>query len=324
VEDGQSDSGTNTTESGTESDTVASPSEGKRPKLHRRRSSGQSAVHKGSKISPILSDMAVYTKAYKWRNFQRPESTFYNHVFSFSEPKIKEFFKNTNTNHQVERHNLRYLMRVYPGFTRFTSNNFDPTMFWKKGVQMVALNWQKYGTLPTKTLLTTDLGMQIHEALFQANYQHGYILKPTSLLESSHPPSYHHLSPYESKSCKIKLDVQVISGQQLPRPKDYKPGQAVDPYVQIEMICPNGQTIEGRTCVVRDNEFNPMWDERLSFDVVTPSREFVFVRYTQSYNVADDRLSLHNGDKSAGNNLFGSYCIRLQDLHQGIPYSENY
>ena len=278
MEEGLSDSGSNTGESGTESDTIASPSEGKRPKLHRRRSSGQSPINRGSKISSILSDMAVYTKAYKWHNFQHAESTLYNHVFSFSEPKIKELFKNTHTNHHVEKHNLRYLMRVYPGLTRVTSNNFDPTVFWKKGVQMVALNWQKYGRLPPKPFLTADVGMQIHEALFQGNCQHGYILKPAPLLASSHPPSSHHPSPYESKSCKIKLDVQVISGQQLPRPKDYKPGQAVDPYVQIEMICPNGQTVERRSCAVRDNEFNPMWDERLSFDVVTPSREFVFVR----------------------------------------------
>ena len=165
--------------------------------------------------------------------------------------------------------------------------------------------------------------MQIHDALFQGNYQHGYILKPAPLLASSHPPSSHHSSPYESKSCKIKLDVQVISGQQLPRPKDYKPGQAVDPYVQIDMICPNGQVIEMHTRAVRDNEFNPMWDERLSFEVVTPSREFVFVRCLQSYHVADDRFSLHNDDKPTGSNLFASYCIKLQDLHQGILYSDN-
>ena len=140
-----SDSSANTAESGTESDATASPSEEKRPKLRQRRSSTQSPVSKGSKISPILSDMAVYTKAYKWHNFKRAESTLYNHVFSFSEPKIKELFRNANTNHQVEKHNLRHLMRVYPGLTRVTSNNFDPIVFWKKGVQMVALNWQKYG-----------------------------------------------------------------------------------------------------------------------------------------------------------------------------------
>jgi Ca2+-dependent lipid-binding protein len=73
--------------------------------------------------------------------------------------------------------------------------------------------------------------------------------------------------------------VHVISGQQLPRPKDFKLGQTIDPYVQIELICPNGQTAESRTRAVRDNEFNPMWDERLSCEMMTPSREFVFVRY---------------------------------------------
>lgn len=132
---------------------------------------------------------------------------------------------------------------------------------------------------PPLKMANVDLGMQIHEALFQANYQHGYILKPKPLLPSSHPPSSHHASPYESKACRIKLDVQVISGQQLPRPKDYKPGQAVDPYVHVEMICQSGQNMEGRTRSVRDNEFNPMWDETLSFDATTSSREFVFIRY---------------------------------------------
>jgi phosphatidylinositol phospholipase C, delta len=89
--------------------------------------------------------MAIYTKAYKWRNFKHTDCKLFNHVFSFSEPKIKELLKNTHTNHSVEKHNLRHLMRVYPGLTRVTSNNFDPTVFWKKGVQMVALNWQTYG-----------------------------------------------------------------------------------------------------------------------------------------------------------------------------------
>jgi phosphatidylinositol phospholipase C, delta len=128
-------------------------------------------------------------------------------------------------------------------------------------------------------MLIPDLGMQMHEALFQTNYQHGYILKPQTLLPASHPPSSHHPTPYESKPCRVKLDVHVISGQQLPRPKDYKLGQTVDPYVQIELICPNGQTSEGRTRAVRDNEFNPMWDERIACEMTTPSHEFVFVRY---------------------------------------------
>jgi phosphatidylinositol phospholipase C, delta len=124
----------------------------------------------------------------------------------------------------------------------------------------------------------TDLGMQLQDALFQANFQHGYILKPASLLPSSHPHGSHHPTPYESKACRIKLDLHIISGQQLPRPRDYKPGQVIDPYVQIEFIGATGQTHEYRTRAVRDNEFNPMWDERLSFDLVATGHEFIFVR----------------------------------------------
>ena len=152
MEEGCSDSGTGTAESGNESDNgplsqAPSPQDAKRPSPPRRQSSGRSATKspKLPKISPELSDMSIYTKAYKWKGFKLPDSGLYNHVFSFSEPKIKELFKNQQTNHQVEKHNLRYLMRVYPGMTRVSSNNFDPATFWKKGVQMVALNWQKYG-----------------------------------------------------------------------------------------------------------------------------------------------------------------------------------
>jgi hypothetical protein len=139
--------------------------------------------------------------------------------------------------------------------------------------------------LPTYWRLILDLGMQLNTAMFQANYQHGYILKPASLVPSSHPKASHHPTPYESKACRIQLSVNVISGQQLPRPKDYKPGTAVDPYVEVELICPTS-TAEQRTRAVRDNEFNPMWDERLKFDMVTTNREFAFVRYVspQTYS----------------------------------------
>lgn len=35
---------------------------------------------------------------------------------------------------------------------------------------------------------------------------------------------------------------------------------------------------------------------------------------------SDGRFSLHNDDKPNGSNLFASYCIRLQDLHQGYRH----
>jgi phosphatidylinositol phospholipase C delta len=138
-EDSISDISLSVTESGSDSDTPIVSSG-----LPRRQSFGQTHP-KTSKIGPTLCDMAVYTKAFKWRSFKHPESKLFNHIFSFSEIKFKELIKTAQTNHSLEKHNLRHLMRVYPGITRVSSNNFDPIMFWTKGVQMVALNWQTYG-----------------------------------------------------------------------------------------------------------------------------------------------------------------------------------
>ena len=36
-------------------------------------------------------------------------------------------------------------MRTYPKGTRFDSSNYDPTLLWGCGVQMVALNFQTPG-----------------------------------------------------------------------------------------------------------------------------------------------------------------------------------
>ena len=127
-----------TTESGTDSDT---PVLSERTNLPRRHLSG---IYRSSRIIPTLRDMAVYTKAFKWRTFRHAECKLFNHVFSFSETKIKELIKSPATNHYVEKHNRKHLMRVYPRITRVTSNNFNPIIFWTKDVQMVALNWQTY------------------------------------------------------------------------------------------------------------------------------------------------------------------------------------
>ena len=134
------------TESGSDSDTPVL-----HPTLPRRQSFGPPTNSKTSKIGPLLCDMSIYTKAFKWRSFRHPESKLFNHVFSFSEIKFKELIKSVQSSNEIERHNMRFLMRCYPGITRVSSNNFDPIMFWTRGVQMVALNWQTYGIVAPLT-----------------------------------------------------------------------------------------------------------------------------------------------------------------------------
>jgi phosphatidylinositol phospholipase C delta len=96
-------------------------------------------------ISEKLGSLGVYFQGIKFRNFALPVSKTYNHVFSLSELKINAMIKDASAHGQLVKHNKRYFLRVYPSGYRVTSTNFDPICYWKRGVQMVSLNWQTYG-----------------------------------------------------------------------------------------------------------------------------------------------------------------------------------
>lgn len=98
-------------------------------------------------ISEKLGSLGVYFQGIKFRNFALPVSKTYNHVFSLSELKVNAMIKDASTQGQLIKHNKRYFLRVYPSGYRVTSTNFDPISYWKRGVQMVSLNWQTYGKL---------------------------------------------------------------------------------------------------------------------------------------------------------------------------------
>ena len=68
----------------------------------------------------------------------------------------------------------RFLTRVYPFGLRFGSSNQEPSIFWRTGAQLVALNWQKF-----------DLGMQQNEALFRGSG--GMVLKPEYVHKGNAP-----------------------------------------------------------------------------------------------------------------------------------------
>src|SRR5690606_14824926 len=103
----------------------------------------------------VLADLAVYCAGVKFKGFDTPEAKTFNHIFSFMESSFSRFSKPREAKKALDRHNMRYLMRIYPDRTRITSNNFDPLIYWRRGVQMAALNWQRY-----------DLGMQLNRAMF--------------------------------------------------------------------------------------------------------------------------------------------------------------
>lgn len=96
-------------------------------------------------ISEKLGSLGVYLQGIKFRNFSLPVSKTYNHCFSLSELKINAMIKDMTAHAQLVKHNKKYFLRVYPSGYRVTSSNYDPIYYWKRGVQMVSINWQTYG-----------------------------------------------------------------------------------------------------------------------------------------------------------------------------------
>lgn len=65
----------------------------------------------------------------KFRNFSLPESKTIAHCFSLNERKVEYMIKDKHLKLSLDKHNRRYLMRVYPHVLRYKSSNFNPIPF---------------------------------------------------------------------------------------------------------------------------------------------------------------------------------------------------
>ncbi|KAJ5082441.1 hypothetical protein N7532_011484 [Penicillium argentinense] len=278
-----------------------------------------------SKITKPLSDLGVYSRGYKWHSFSSPESRKYNHVYSFAERSFESICQTHDNKVALESHNRKYLTRVYPSGFRLRSSNFDPNKFWRRGVQMAALNWQTY-----------DIGMQMNQAMFAAGSDRtGYVLKPDSLRL---PAPDNENQKRKTERQMVKFSVDVISAQQLPRPRSIGPEDNINPYVEIEMFSADdrGQSVafgEGgmdasarsgmsgigyphrrRTKIEQSNGYSPVFNDRFKLSLETKYPDLVFVRWTV-WSSLDGR--------SAGNNnsvQLATFTAKLTSLSQGYRY----
>lgn len=123
-------------------------------------------------------------------------------------------------------HNRNYLMRAYPSGLRVSSSNLDPSVFWRKGVQMVALNWQKW-----------DEGMMLNEGMFAG--EGGWVLKPEgyrSINQQRKNAAISHESQADAIAHKtLDLVITVYAGQAIPLPTGDESVRGFHPYVKCEL-----------------------------------------------------------------------------------------
>lgn len=259
-----------------------------------------------SKITAVLGELGVYTKGVKFNNFRGAEATTHNHVFSVNERTFRKLTESDSpAKKQLEDHNMRCLMRVYPSPSRVFSTNFEPLSHWRSGVQMAALNWQTY-----------DIGQQLNEAMFTGgNDRTGYVLKPAALRLESPTPAAGIRPPQKQE---VRFSVNIISAQQLPRPKGLSPDASINPYVEFETYCADdmGPNASG-TRIVPGNGYNPEFGENINVKLVTRYPSLVFVRWSV-WNSRDAQ----NTERAP----LATFTAKLDSLQQGyrhLPLFDN-
>ena len=289
------------------------------------RTTDELSKKKQNKIIRVLGELGVYCAGLKFHGFDTPDGKTYNHVFSFMEQTFTKNSRTPEAKRALVRHNMRYLMRVYPNGWRVASTNFDPLTYWRRGVQMAALNWQTY-----------DLGMQLNEAMFSGGTdQTGYVLKPSGLREIKMLPNVREeaeASFLRKERKNVTFSIDVVSAQQLMRPKNLPPNRTLDPYIEVEVYHADDKTKnfkalvgEGgldasgrdgtsglgsphrrRTQIIQENGFNPIFDKKFCFDLTTKHPDLVFVRWIvrtsrdgHSYDDKGPPLAVHTAKLSS-------------------------
>ncbi|XP_008850866.1 1-phosphatidylinositol 4,5-bisphosphate phosphodiesterase eta-2 isoform X1 [Nannospalax galili] len=226
-------------------------------------SRGTARQKKTMKLSRALSDLVKYTKSVGTHDVETEVASSWQ-VSSFSETKAHQILQQKPA--QYLRFNQHQLSRIYPSSYRVDSSNYNPQPFWNAGCQMVALNYQSEGRM-----------LQLNRAKFSANGSCGYVLKPLCMCQGVFNPNSEDPLPGQLKK---QLALRIISGQQLPKPRDSMlgdRGEIIDPFVEVEVIGLPVDCSKEQTRVVDDNGFNPMWEETLVFTVHMP--EIALVRF---------------------------------------------
>ncbi|RPB19371.1 PLC-like phosphodiesterase [Terfezia boudieri ATCC MYA-4762] len=257
---------------------------------------------KKQKITRALSDLAIYIGATHFPGTFTPPTPFRaGTVFSFSE---KVFANHQHAYpQQLFNHNLNHFMRVYPFGLRFSSSNADPTQFWRRGVQIVALNWQK-----------VDEGMMLNEGMFAG--EGGYVLKPPHFRPGADggPP------PPAPERKRLDLEIEVLAAQNIPLPDDDENPERFEPYVKVEVYVDdpalNADEIKGRTRKAKNKGTDALWEPKKKTKKIGEVVKFKGVEGVRDPAMCFVRIKVHD-EEFGKDDLAGWGCMRLDRTRRG-------
>ncbi|KAI3391332.1 hypothetical protein diail_7503 [Diaporthe ilicicola] len=162
---------------------------------------GQMVKTSKSLIREALGKLAIYTHSEHYKDFSAPAAKSPSHIFSIDEYKILKLHQSKHR--EMFTHNRDFFMRAYPHSTRVSSTNLDPSIYWRKGVQMVALNWQR---------AHVDEAIMLNSAMFES--EQGWVLKPQGYLSGDKTTSQAEAGQHRA----LIFRVTILAGQLLPLP----------------------------------------------------------------------------------------------------------
>uniref|UniRef100_G3U6T0 Phosphoinositide phospholipase C n=1 Tax=Loxodonta africana TaxID=9785 RepID=G3U6T0_LOXAF len=225
---------------------------------------GVTRQKKTMKLSRALSDLVKYTKSVGTHDVETEVASSWQ-VSSFSETKVHQILQQKPA--QYLSFNQHLLSRIYPSSYRVDSSNYNPQPFWNAGCQMSGCLWKEGFDCLQPGACPGSVGPQGGPRLLSLPPWPPGIFNPNS--EDPLPGQL-----------KKQLVLRIISGQQLPKPRDSMlgdRGEIIDPFVEVEIIGLPVDCNKEQTRVVDDNGFNPMWEETLVFLVHMP--EMALVRF---------------------------------------------
>ena len=195
----------------------------------------------------------------------------------------------SNNYNKIIEYTTKYLAKIYPAFYRQNSSNINPLSSWIYGFQIADLNFQ-----------TDDTAMKLNKALFNDNGNCGYVLKPEILTNPS--LNFNPLDP-NTMNNKKTIEIKIISAQNIPITLNDSTKDISDPFVVVSIHGVPCDFAEKKTKTVRDNGFNPIWNEDVKFTVNCP--ELAFVKFTVK-------------DQDTGvDDLLGHFSIRFDNIRPG-------
>ncbi|KAL4224544.1 phosphatidylinositol phospholipase C [Mactra antiquata] len=192
----------------------------------------------------------------------------------------------------ISKYTRSLLIRTYPDGTRTNSSNYNPVPMWCGGCQVVALNFQTGGE-----------EMQLLHGKFLDNGNSGYVLKPPCLQSDE---SFLSVLGSKPSSNRKKLTIKVLSGFQLPKPKDSKKGEVIDPFLKVEIHGVQRDSQGKKTSVVKNNGFKPVWNETLTFEIDVPE-------------LALARFVVYDSDRYL-DDFIGYYVVPINSIVQGYRH----